>query len=185
MCFPQETLSVRFCHCFPTDSSVLSWSFWPKKRSQTVKKVTIRRCTDTEENQVDLMLKPFEPSVCCDPCGWSQEYPVSAELHIPAHRQPMWTRCLCIDCIMVLAPIEVPVYSRLKGYTWRVQMVDVRSLRTVFQKHLFNIYISAPETWALQYKQTQSKHFWHIYEPYVILDALKYWNWYQICKNEK
>lgn len=24
------------------------------------------------------MLKPFEPSVCCDLCGWSQEYPVSS-----------------------------------------------------------------------------------------------------------
>lgn len=29
------------------------------------------------------MLKPFEPSVCCDLCGWSQEYPVSTgDLHL-------------------------------------------------------------------------------------------------------
>lgn len=40
-------------------------------------KVAIRRCMGTEGNPVDLTLKPYEPSVCCDPCGWSQEYPVS------------------------------------------------------------------------------------------------------------
>lgn len=41
-----------------------------------MEKVAIHRCTDTEGNQEVLMLKPFEPSVCCDLCGWSQEYPV-------------------------------------------------------------------------------------------------------------
>lgn len=62
------------------DSSVLSWSFWPKRRRRTAKeKVTIHQCMDMGVNQVDLTLKPFEPFVCCDPCGWSQEYPVSSE----------------------------------------------------------------------------------------------------------
>lgn len=42
-----------------------------------MEKVAIHRCTATEGNQEVLMLKPFEPSVCCDLCGWSQEYPVS------------------------------------------------------------------------------------------------------------
>lgn len=69
-----------FFSLFLTDSSVLSWNFWPKRRREKVTEmIPIRRCMDMEVNQVDLMLKPFEPSVCCDPCGWSQEYPVSRE----------------------------------------------------------------------------------------------------------
>lgn len=80
-CPPWQTNNVRFFLCFLTDSSVLSWSYWPKRRREKAReKFPILPCTGTGVNQVDLMLKPFEPSVCCDPCGWSQEYPVSAAM---------------------------------------------------------------------------------------------------------
>lgn len=87
-----EVTNVRLFLCFPTDSSVLHWSFWPKKKREKLKEMPMHQCMGTGVSQVDLMLKPFEPSVCCAPCGWSQEYPVR-ELLSSTRRQPILIEC--------------------------------------------------------------------------------------------
>ena len=70
-------------------------------------------------NQVDSMLKPFEPSVCCDLCGWSQEYPVRAKNIYRVQigpSSPQYMKGLCVMSPDGLCTIPEDCYSKTSIY---------------------------------------------------------------------
>ncbi|KAF3856310.1 hypothetical protein F7725_017033 [Dissostichus mawsoni] len=65
----------------------------------------------TQENpEVDSMLKPFEPFVCCDPCGWSQEFPVVLNSIIKAMVPLLHIALLVLFVIIIYAIIGLELF---------------------------------------------------------------------------